>query len=279
MEVSKVFLLRFPFDSNKSYFFVFPRRGRVLLFFVVLISLLELLRQISPLEYTMEVKSEEFYQKYHKYIVLFEKLFGLCLAWYVSIWITLLSRRRRGGAGARSSVSDAEQTNNSSVVESNARRRRGREGRTAASATVDLSGIWIKDRKKSDSLAGVCKIANVNFILRKAICLVRGSELKQTEEGLKIRVFSEIPWFSLNEWYEFKTNTLNKRRDLRRGHMNCTMRKTKTGLTFYMEWPEPWGGYESTEYILRGEHTLQVKTDCTIRDKSISYQTLYHRRH
>merc|ERR1712176_1113442 len=51
--------------------------GRVLLFFVVLISLLELLRQISPLEYTMEVKSEEFYQKYHKYIVLFEKLFGL----------------------------------------------------------------------------------------------------------------------------------------------------------------------------------------------------------
>jgi hypothetical protein len=201
-----------------------------------------------------------------------EKVFGLCLAWYVSIWITLLSRRRRRrratatDAGAPTGESELGNDTSDSLT-------------LPRDKTIDLSGVWIKDRKNSDSLAGICKIANINFILRKAICLVRGSELKQTEEGLKVRVFSEIPWFSLNEWYEFKNNTLNKRRDLRRGHMDCTMVKTKTGLKFHLQWPEPWGGYESTQYILLGEHTLQVKTDCVIRDKSITYQTLYHRRH
>ena len=217
-------------------------------------------------------------EDYGKYIVLFEKLVCLLLAWYATFVSSIRSRRRTGrgmGEGQLAqmaqeptSATDASSWTSSSISSNNNN-----------SKDIDLTGIWIKDRKNSDSLAGLCKLANVNFLLRKAICLVRGSELKQTSEGLSIRVFSEIPWFSLNEWYEFKANSLNKRRDLRRGKMDCTMEKTKTGLKFFMEWPEPWGGYESTHYILKDEHTLQVKTDCTIRGKSISYQTLYHRRH
>lgn len=246
-------------------------RGRVLFFFVVLISLLEMIRQISPLEYRLEAKNKDYMTKY---VVLSEKAFGLCLAWYVTFWITMLSKRGRR-AGSRSGLEELSQEE-----EPQQEPRSSTDSWRSSDGEIDLTGVWIKDRKKSDSLAGVCEIANINFILRKAICLVRGSELNLTDQGLSIRVFSEIPWFSLNEYYAFKTESLNKRRDFRRGKMRCTMKKQKNGLKFFMEWPEPWGGFESTQYILLDEgNTLQVKTDCTIRDRSISYQTLYHRRH
>ena len=47
---------------------------------------------------------------------------------------------------------------------------------------------------------------------------------------------------------------------------------------------QPWGGTEETYYVLVGDHELHVKTKNSITQKdgtrkSISYTTIYHRRH
>lgn len=255
--------------------------GRVFLFAVVLVSLLEMVRQVDPTEFGLKVKLDQ--GNYRKYLVLGEKIFCLLLAWYLTIWISLVSSYgvAPSAVGSPSSSAAAPSAPPQARVQAPA---------AAPSAGVpeggspNFTGVWLRDRKNSDSLAGVCRLAKVNAILSKAICLVRGSELKQTAEGLSIRVFSEIPWFSLREQYCFGSVSLNKRRDFRRGTMACTMERTKTGLYFRMDWPEPYGGCEETYYVLVGFHALHVKTKNTITQKdgnpeSISYTTIYHRKH
>ncbi|QDZ25616.1 hypothetical protein HOP50_18g81580 [Chloropicon primus] len=253
--------------------------GRLMLFFLVLVTLLELVRQVNFNHLDLKgLKLQGGKLTHQHYLVLSEKVFCLFMAWYLTVWSSFLTTRR-----GRESLLVAGSVVRASPGPSSEPASQGLDGGKGTKA-IDFSGIWLRDRKNSDSLAGVCKLANVNRFLAKAICLVRGSELVQTEEGLSIRVFSEIPWFSLRERYTFSGNALNKRRDFRRGEMDCTMERTSTGLKFLMKWPEPWGGTEETYYVLVGDHTLHVKTTNTITQsdgvpKSISYTTIYHRRH
>ena len=247
--------------------------GRALLFFLVPISMLEMVRQVNPEDFGLIVQQQVDYQSY---ILFGEKLFGLCLAWYLTVWVTLFSMKNKRTQRPSSMLSKEVVLRGTRTQESDACACASQSG---SFEEVDVTGIWIKDRKRSDNLAPLCRLARINILLSKAICLVKGSELKQTKEGLTIRVFSEIPWFSLNEKYEFGKVALNRRRDFRKGKMECSMEKTRTGLKFVLKWPEPWSGFEETYYILSDEgRTLSVKTDCTIRGESISYTTVYHKR-
>lgn len=234
--------------------------GRAMLFFLVLVALLELARQVSFNKLDLhglrphEVASKGL--KAHHYLILSEKAFCLSMAWYLTAWASFLTTSR-----GRETLERGVETASPALEAEGEAPSRVPASAGSLAGGVDFTGIWIRDRRKSDSLAGVCQLAGLNRFLAKAICLVRGSELVQTEDGLSIRVFSEIPWFTLRERYTFNGHASNRRRDFRGGRMDCTMERTATGLKFLMKWPEVRARNTRT-CLPAGAHPCLVLTFC-----------------
>ena len=147
----------------------------------MVISVLEAARQIHPADLGLAWDHAPFAAA-AGHLLLAEKACMLLLAWYLTVWLTLLSHERKVGrapnghkAGAGAAVSE---------VQPSART-------TAASSPAlpqNVSGVWIKDRRRSDRMSQVCKLAKINVLLSKAIFLIKGSELNHTPEGLHIKV-------------------------------------------------------------------------------------------
>ncbi|KAG1668775.1 hypothetical protein FOA52_006028 [Chlamydomonas sp. UWO 241] len=106
-----------------------------------------------------------------------------------------------------------------------------------------LAGVWLKDTVCSDSMDGACDAMHLHGIIRSAVRLVRGIELRpgaptstvgaggggdaiNPNHGrpvLDLAVFSVLPWFKVRERYEVGGEpSFHARRDLRRGRARCS---------------------------------------------------------
>ena len=69
---------------------------------------------------------------------------------------------------------------------------------SSCTSHVDLADCWhmlIQDKTASDSMEPTMQLMQVNRLIRSAIRLVKGTELRQTADSFEIAVLSGILWF------------------------------------------------------------------------------------
>jgi hypothetical protein len=134
---------------------------------------------------------------------------------------------------------------------------------------VDLSGTWVRDRKRSDSLEA-------------AVRLIKGLEIAMDQKELTMKVFSYVgPWFKVTERYPLNGDRVKvQRRDMRRGQHVGYMTPEKNGkvLVLRNEWPAPMGGTGVDVFTLLNPDELHIHCSITVGDETAAYLNIYTRK-
>lgn len=86
--------------------------------------------------------------------------------------------------------------------------------------TTDFSGRWHKDAARSSPMTDALRVMAIGGVVRQAIKLVRGCEIKQTPDMFEMAVTSALPWFKVTERYPLDGAEIKlRRRDLRGGEL------------------------------------------------------------
>ncbi|KAL4856024.1 hypothetical protein ACK3TF_003464 [Chlorella vulgaris] len=151
----------------------------------------------------------------------------------------------------------------------------------AAVPLQDLSGTWVKDRAASDSMEAACDAMHLGGIIRSAIRLIRGLEVRCNGQLFRMSVLSGILWFKVTESYPVNGQPAQwRRRDLRKGkHVGRVQRcPSSGGLLLQLEWGEPHGGSAVDLFRLVEPDVLHVRTDMTVGGTRVVYTQVYRRK-
>mmetsp|Transcript_5105 Transcript_5105/g.14655 ORF Transcript_5105/g.14655 Transcript_5105/m.14655 type:complete len:362 (-) Transcript_5105:689-1774(-) len=151
----------------------------------------------------------------------------------------------------------------------------------AAPKPLQLTGTWDKDREASDSMEAAIRAMRLNPLVRRGVALVRGLELKVTDEEFEMAVFSAIPWFKVVERYPFSGEDCNfKRRDLRRGgHVGHVEVLGDGSIQLHVTWGQPLAGSGSDTFSLAAPGVLHARTVLALQDgPRLQYTTVYRLR-
>ncbi|GAX85901.1 hypothetical protein CEUSTIGMA_g13317.t1 [Chlamydomonas eustigma] len=180
----------------------------------------------------------------------------------------------------------------------------------------ELAGTWVKDVGRSSSLDEACKVMQLNGVVRLAVRLVKGLEIKVTDPKpqnkesasfptarsnipatsvtkefnaveaqptFEMAVFSAIPWFKVRERYQlYGTPSTCRRRDLRRGgHVGSATVTPDGGVRLQLEWGAPLGGRGVDEISMMSDNTneLLVKSELKLDNGQVGrFHAVYTRR-
>lgn len=144
-----------------------------------------------------------------------------------------------------------------------------------------VTGIWLKDRKRSSSMDEACDVVALPFIYRKAIRFLNKLVLVDNERGFTtvlkaggiLDVEEEYPWTG--------EDVVHRRRDKRRGTHTGRVCRTDNGFPCIMvRWNDPYGGTcVDTFELVDGSHGRELKqsTNMIVGDRCVDYVTYYHR--
>ncbi|KAG2484641.1 hypothetical protein HYH03_016594 [Edaphochlamys debaryana] len=153
-------------------------------------------------------------------------------------------------------------------------------GRGGSGALVNLSGTWIKDKERSESMRQAMDIMHLSGIVRQAVKLVRGVRIDQTPEEFNFAVFSFISWFKVKEVYPMSGEERQfRRRDLRRGKHVGRVEPYGKDLRVVLRWSDPFGGTGTDHFRLVSEEELHIESVLEVGGKSARYLTVYRRKH
>eukprot|EP00887_Chlorella_sp_A99_P002457 scaffold10.g2457.t1 len=114
---------------------------------------------------------------------------------------------------------DPMETTTAAPPKEQAEQELGAEAWAALAAT--MSGVWLKDKQVSDSMDPVCSLMQLSTLVRAAVGLIKGLEIKITPEQFDLSVLSGILWFKaglIRESYPTSGEPRQVgRRDMRRG--------------------------------------------------------------
>jgi len=150
----------------------------------------------------------------------------------------------------------------------------------AAAVSARLSGAWRKDNAASDPMDAAFDLIQLNWLLRQAVTLVHGLQLRFTADAFHLVVVSKIAWFKVAERYSLDgTPQQNQRRDLRGGgtRSSCTLRPW--GIELLLVWEEPLAGREIMKFRLSEDsQTMEVSSSVRLRSGgSTKYTHIYRR--
>ncbi|KAK9807921.1 hypothetical protein WJX73_002398 [Symbiochloris irregularis] len=141
-----------------------------------------------------------------------------------------------------------------------------KRGRLERAAYLQLlQGSWVKDKVASDSMEPALHMVHLGRLMRSAVRLVKGIQLRVYDNCFEMAVFSVVPWFKVIERYPLTgSSVVCKRRDLRRGSHRGNASFTADGeLMLALEWGPPYGGSGSEVYHLVDAETLHVASTMT----------------
>ncbi|GAB4817126.1 hypothetical protein N2152v2_004172 [Parachlorella kessleri] len=164
----------------------------------------------------------------------------------------------------------------------------------------DLSGVWIKDKGASDSMDPVCKAMELGRLMRMAIGLVRGLEIKMDSSTFHLNMLpvTGLGWFKVREAYPMDGQPARcGRRDMRKGghtghlepavpavpaaaaggHTGHLEPAPDGGLLLHAQWGEPCGGSFVEHMYLASPEVLHIDSDMTVRETPVKYRTVYRR--
>eukprot|EP00195_Chlamydomonas_chlamydogama_P002255 CAMPEP_0202917478 /NCGR_PEP_ID=MMETSP1392-20130828/71079_1 /ASSEMBLY_ACC=CAM_ASM_000868 /TAXON_ID=225041 /ORGANISM="Chlamydomonas chlamydogama, Strain SAG 11-48b" /LENGTH=268 /DNA_ID=CAMNT_0049610239 /DNA_START=71 /DNA_END=874 /DNA_ORIENTATION=+ len=125
-----------------------------------------------------------------------------------------------------------------------------------------LTGTWVKDGRASDPMDPACDLMKLNGLVRGAVRLIKGLEVRLTPDTFHMAVFSVISWFKVRERYSLSgTVSTWSRRDLRRGqHRGHVEVRPDGGIRLCLEWDSPHGGQGTDDFVLVGDNELHVRS-------------------
>lgn len=146
-------------------------------------------------------------------------------------------------------------------------------------AVVNLSGTWIKDRSRSDSMDEAIKLMRLNAVMRQAVRLVKGMRIKQDASIFEMAVFSYIGWFKVVERYALSgAPSRHRRRDFRRGQHTGSIKESDGAVVLELKWDDPLGGTGQDTFSLAGPDELHVCSTLNVQGIKTQYSSFYKRK-
>ncbi|GLI66406.1 hypothetical protein VaNZ11_010167 [Volvox africanus] len=143
----------------------------------------------------------------------------------------------------------------------------------------DLSGIWIKNREKSQSMEDAMNLMRLNGIIRQAVKLVKGVNIKVDRDNFTFTVFSFISWFKVKEVYPMNGEERPyRRRDLRRGGAMGHVEPQGRNIQVHLRWNDPYGGQGRDHFRLVSEDELHIDSVIEVAGQTARYLTVYNRK-
>ncbi|KAI8463357.1 MAG: hypothetical protein J3K34DRAFT_444242 [Monoraphidium minutum] len=141
-----------------------------------------------------------------------------------------------------------------------------------------IAGTWVKDHAASDSMEEIMEVMRMNGVLKTAIRLLRGLEIKLDEQNFSFAVFSVVRWFKIAERYTMDGSvSMSRRRDLR-GKMRGNVRLTPHGtLLVCYEWDDPIAGRGEDEFVISDGRLLVIATNW-VGGREVKYTQVYVRK-
>ncbi|KAK3270500.1 hypothetical protein CYMTET_21106 [Cymbomonas tetramitiformis] len=191
------------------------------------------------------------------------------------LWMVVRSNRRENDAAGRPER-PAENSESHSVAAAS---------RAVTSADVQricqkLGGRWIKDQDRSDSMDQAATLMQLNWVIRRAVCLINGLEIAISDDTFTLTVLSVIPWFKVVERYPLTGETKkHRRRDLRlggaRGNLNLNAQDDSAELA--LQWGKPLPGTEISSFVLCNDQLI-VTAKLDLGEKgSCVYNVVYNK--
>lgn len=147
-------------------------------------------------------------------------------------------------------------------------------------AVTGFAQCAVQDKARSDSLDAACKLIRMNPLVRSAVGLIRGIEIRINSTHFHMNVCSIVSWFKVREMYLLDGSmSLARRRDMRRGQHRGRVAVSPTGgLTLFVDWDEPLGGNGEDEFVLVNDDELHVTTTLRCRGQTVQYTQVYTRK-
>ena len=143
-----------------------------------------------------------------------------------------------------------------------------------------FDGFWQKDDASSDSLGPPMDLLHMPFLLRQAVRVIVGLDIKLTDDTFHFNVCSLIGWFKIREAYPTSGAVARlQRRDLR-GSARGRCAVTPEGVHLSNAWDEPYVGCETSLLTVSADgQTLTARSSILLADgKSCSYTTVYRKK-
>lgn len=129
-------------------------------------------------------------------------------------------------------------------------------------------------------MGAACDAVELNWVLRKAIGIIKVMEVEDTEGYFKtvlkaggvLDVVEKYPWDG--------SKVVHSRRDKRFGKHTGMVRRAERGPEIYVEWDDPYGGTCSDVFEVSPDgRVLTVHTDMYITNKQLrcQYKSVYKR--
>lgn len=151
----------------------------------------------------------------------------------------------------------------------------------ARTPSLNLSGVWIKDKQRSDSMDAACDAMKLNMIMRKAIHLIQGVEISIDNRQFLFTVLSGIMWFKVREKYSLDGSpSRHKRRDLRRGGAQGTASIDEDGfIHLHSEFGNPLAGNLREIFYLFSQDELHIAAVLSVPPEAdVVYTQVYRRK-
>eukprot|EP01025_Chloroclados_australasicus_P029518 TRINITY_DN2951_c0_g1_i1.p1 TRINITY_DN2951_c0_g1~~TRINITY_DN2951_c0_g1_i1.p1 ORF type:complete len:316 (-),score=31.26 TRINITY_DN2951_c0_g1_i1:375-1322(-) len=143
-----------------------------------------------------------------------------------------------------------------------------------------LTGTWIKDFERSDSMDKALDLMEMGGIVRTAVRLIRGVQIKLTEKEFVFSLFSIIPWFKITERYPTDGETRRyRRRDLRPGKHVGYIEEKQSKIVTRVVWSDPFGGNSMDILSCPSDDELQIESHLNVGGKSVSFTSIYRKQH
>ncbi|GAB4813243.1 hypothetical protein N2152v2_000289 [Parachlorella kessleri] len=145
----------------------------------------------------------------------------------------------------------------------------------------ELAGVWHKDKAVSDGMEPMCDAMQLGRLMRKAIGLVKGVEIKAGPGTFEMAVLSKLPWFKLRESYPLSGEPVTmRRRDMRRGTSTAHAEPAPSGgVLVKATWGNPCPGSVEEHWRLQSAQTLLCDTLLDVEGKEpVNTRAVFRRR-
>ncbi|GBF91184.1 hypothetical protein Rsub_04853 [Raphidocelis subcapitata] len=141
-----------------------------------------------------------------------------------------------------------------------------------------LAGTWVKDHAASDSMEPIMEAMHMNGLLRTAIRLLRGLEIRLDEGSFSFAAFSVVRWFKLREAYSLGGGVSEQRRRDLRGRMHGAAQLSPQGtILVSYKWGAPHTGRGLDEFSAGPDGRLVVQHTNWVGGREIRYKQVYTR--
>uniref|UniRef100_A0A7S0WPY6 Uncharacterized protein n=1 Tax=Pyramimonas obovata TaxID=1411642 RepID=A0A7S0WPY6_9CHLO len=143
---------------------------------------------------------------------------------------------------------------------------------------AQMAGRWVKARAESQSMDAACDLIHMNFVMKRAVCLISGLHIEATPTEFKLVVTSVVPWFKITETYPWDGSEVQfRRRDFRKGTALGSVREQGDGLEIRNRWRDPYPGTDTCVFSVTGERLVAKTTMRLDTGQTAYYEQVYYR--